>query len=266
MKLSCTNSMVPGSCLTEQAEKLKQWGYDAIAVFVDYKEWNEDLHQEILTLEKNTGIIPCEFAFSDEIYGHLMDNDLELRTRSRAMYRLAAKVSGEIGAVTELEFAYGSQDPLPLFHPYAKMNPQEEKDFLEMYQEVSEPLKGTKGTMLLEGINRYESPYLNSICDCKDVVEKLNLENTGVLADFFHMSIEEADPVKSILYAGKVIKHIHLGDSNRELPGYGRTDWEACFNALKEIGYHGFLNLECSTCGNPEVTLPQTAEFLRKLI
>lgn len=263
MKLSCTNTMVPGKTLTEQAENLKKWGYDGIAVFLDYQLWSEELHEEVLNLQDRTGIVPCEFAFSDEIYGHLMDENQELRKACRQMYKTAAEVCGEIGAVTELEFAYGPQNPLPLFHPYAKMNGEQEEAFLSMYRELMEPLKGTNGKMLIEGINRYESPFLNSIKDCKDIVDTFNDERAGVLADFFHMSIEEADMAESIRYAGASIKHVHLGDNNRLLPGYGSTNWSRCFKALKEVGYKGYLNLECSTCGDPEVTLPKTAEYLR---
>lgn len=266
MKLSCTSTMVPGVGLTEKAMNLKQWGYEGIAVFVDYGDWNEELHQELLALQERTGVIPCEFAFGDSIYGHLMDADPDIREKSRRMYKLAAKISGEIGAVTELEYEYGPQDPLPLFHPYARMDPEQEAGFFEMYRELAKPLKGTSGLMLLEGINRYESPYLNSIRDCRDAVERLGLKEAGVLADFFHMSIEESDYRESILYAGEYIKHVHLGDSNRLLPGYGMTDWNACFEALKEVGYQGFVNLECSTCGDASLTLPAAAEYLRKLI
>lgn len=266
MKLSCTSTMVPGSSLTEKAMNLKQWGYDGIAVFPDYGDWNEELHQELLTLRERTGIVPCEFAFGDSIYGHLMDENPDIRKKCREMYKLAARISGEIGAVTELEFEYGPQNPLPLFHPYAKMNQEQEEGFLQMYRELAEPLSGTDGMMLLEGINRYESPYLNSIKDCKDIVERVGIREAGVLADFFHMSIEESDYRESILYVGEYIKHVHLGDSNRLLPGYGMTDWSACFEALKEVGYKGFVNLECSTCGNAAETLPATAQYLRKLI
>lgn len=266
MKLSCTSSMVPGKNLTEKAQKLAKWGFEGIAVFVDYCDWSEELYQELITLKERTGITPCEFVFGDEIYGHLMDEDLELRRKCRDMYRMAAKISAELGAVTELEFAYGPQNPLPLFHPYAKMSEAEERAFIEMYREVAEPLDGSEGMMLLEGINRYESPYLNSIIDCRDMIDKLGIKNAGVLADFFHMSIEEADMVKSIHYAGTSIKHVHLGDNNRLLPGYGHTNWKGCFDALKEIGYDGFVNLECSTCGDPEETLPKAAEYLKTLI
>lgn len=266
MKLSCSTGMVPGNNLTEQALQLKEWGYDGIAVFADYETWNVDKYRELLTLEERTGIVPCEFAFSSPIYGHLMDEDLKLQKSCREMYRLAVEISGELGAVTELEFSYGPQNPLPLFQPYRKMSRKQEENFLNLYRELLEPLKGTKGKLLLEGINRYESPFLNSIKDCKDFIEQLHSENAGVLADFFHMSIEEGSITESLIYAGKTVKHVHLGDNNRLLPGYGSTDWDVCFTTLEKIGFHGYVNLECSTCGKAEETLPKTAAFLREKI
>ena len=266
MKISCTSTMIPGNSLTEKAEKLKNWGYDGIGVFVEYEDWNEELHQEILKLEERTGIVPCEFAFGDRLYGHLMDEDMEVRRKSREMYKLAALVSGEIGAVTELEYAYSPQTPLPLFHPYAKMSSAQEEAFLEMYRELAGPLRGTRGRMLLEGINRYESPYLNSLKDCKDLVDKLGDANAGLLADFFHMSIEEADVSESLRYGGTSICHVHLGENNRLLPGRGSVNWKKGLDTLREIGYDGFLSLECSTCGDPEKTLPETVNYLRNLM
>ena len=59
---------------------------------------------------------------------------------------------------------------------------------------------------------------------------------------------------------------MHLGDNNRLLPGHGRLDWPSIFGALTEIGYAGYVNLECSTEGDPATTLPATATYLRELI
>lgn len=264
MKLSCTSTMVPGKSLTEQAENLKEWGYEGIAVFADYRFWDREKQEELMRLEERTGIIPCEFVFSDALYGHLMDPDPDLRRACRDMYREAAEICGALGAVTELEYECGPQDPLPLFHPYARMDPQQEEDFLQMYRELLEPLKGTEGKMLLEGINRYESPYLNTLEDCRAVTDRLEDPRAGVLADFFHMSMEERNLVESIRKAGTAIRHVHLGDNNRLLPGYGSTDWKACLQALNEIGYEGFLNLECCVCRDPAVTLPETSRYLRE--
>lgn len=266
MKIACSNVMLPGSDLTQKSRLMREWGFDGIALFVNYADWSGKLYDEIVSLKDKTGITVCEFAFSDKRYGHLMSHDPSQRAESRQMYKLAATIAGQLGAVTELEYAYGAQSPLPLFHPYAEMTEKQEADFIEMYEELTEPLIGTNGLMLLEGINRYESPYLNSIIQCKKVIDKLKSSNTGILADFFHMSIEEKNIGDSLRFSGTSVKHIHLGDNNRLLPGYGSIDWQQGFRALKDINFEGYVNLECSTCGEPSTTLPTTVRFLRELI
>ena len=69
------------------------------------------------------------------------------------------------------------------------------------------------------------------------------------MADFFHMSIEERDIAASIADAGDWIAHVHLADSTRELPGYGHTDFESGFAALKETGFDKFMSLELRHSG-----------------
>jgi sugar phosphate isomerase/epimerase len=265
MKLSCTDAMVPGDTLTQKAELLKKWKYDGIAIFMSYDVWSQEKFEEVSHLKVNTGIAPCEFVFSAPCYGHLMDKDDDLRMDSRKMYSEAVKICAEIGSVTELEYSYGSQDPLPLFSPYAKMEAEEEKLFLDMFGNLADIAAGSSGYLLLENINRYESPYLNSVKDCLEILEKLDKPNTGILLDLFHMSLEEADLSASIRTAGRWIRHVHLGDSNRLEPGKGHTDWKSCINALFDIGYDGFLNLECALSDNPECSIPRTAEYIRSL-
>lgn len=266
MKLSCTSIMVPGKTLEEKARKLVDWGYEGISVFADYKDWNDDKLQELQELPEKTGITIGEFVFMDDLYGHLMDEDLELRKRSRQMYKDALEVCREIRAVTEMEFDYGVQDPLPLFDPYQKMEPSEESEFIELIKELSAVTKDSAAMILIEPINRYETKYLTTLEDCKEVLAKAGQPNTGILADFFHMAVEEADLPASIRAVKGFIKHVHLGDSNRLLPGYGHTDWQACIAALRDAEFDGFMNLECGIPGDPEVELPKTAKFLQEII
>lgn len=266
MKISCTDVMVPGETLTEKAQNLKRWGFDGIAVFTEYSSWDESKLEELLSLQDRTGIKPCEFVFMDPIYGHLMDADTGIKTRAIGMYLDAIRVCKKIGAISEMEFDYGTQNPLPLFEPYKKMSESEEREFLEVVKTLGREAEGSSAWILIEPINRYETKYLTRLQDAKSVIEKIHLSNVGLLADFFHMSIEESDLPTSIRNAGGMIRHVHLGDSNRLLPGYGHTDWKACFQELKSIGFDGYLNLECAIQGNPEIELPKTVQFLKKLI
>lgn len=265
MILCCSSIMLPGESLTSQAERLKNWGFDGIAVFQDYSRWDDTVHRELTELESRTGVRPVEFVLMDEIYGKAMSSDATLRKACREMYAKAADVCAELGLVTEIEYEYGAQNPMPLFDPYQQMDAATEDAFLEFYRELLDRVAGSEGKILLEPLNRYESRYLNSVADNLRMIEKVAHPNAGLLPDTFHMSIEEKNVADSLRAAGDQVRHVHLGDNNRLLPGHGSLDWPDIFAALSDIGYHGTVNLECSTSGDPELTLPQAVRFLREL-
>ncbi|KRB35167.1 sugar phosphate isomerase/epimerase family protein [Microbacterium sp. Root180] len=265
MILCCSSPMVPGATLTSKAELLRGWGYDAIAVFQPLASWNDSVRRELTELESRTGIRPVEFVLTDDIYGKAMSTDSALRAACRDMYRQAADVCAELGLVTEIEYEYGPQDPMPLFDPYQQLSPQQESDFLEFYLELLDRVAGSNASILLEPLNRYESRYLNSVSDNLRLLAKVAHPNAGLLPDTFHMSIEEASIPDALRAAEAEVRHVHLGDNNRLLPGNGSLDWEAIFEALRDIGYDGAVNLECSTNGDPHRTLPANAGLLRRL-
>lgn len=266
MMLACSSPMIPGDSLTTKAEFAKQWGYDAIAVFQPLENWSPEVRRELSSLRSRTGVRPVEFVLIDAVYGHAMSSDPELRKRCRAMYLEAASVCAEIGAVTEIEYECGAQDPLPLFHPFQQLDPGQKEEFIAFYREVLDVVEGSEGRVLLEPINRYECRYLNLVADNLEIIDAVAHPNAGLLPDTFHMSIEEAEPADAIRRAGNRIAHVHLGDSNRLLPGHGRLDWQAIFGALRDVAFDGAVNLECSTEGDPAQTLPATAHRLRELI
>jgi sugar phosphate isomerase/epimerase len=257
--------MVPGATLTEKADRLRGWGYDAIAVFQPLEEWNQDVRRELGQLEARTGVRPVEFVLTSQIYGNAMSGDDELREACRNMYRDAVDVCAEFGLVTEIEYEYRPQDPAPLFDPYQQMTPDQEARFTEFYRELLARAEGSRASVLLEPLNRYESRYLNSVEDNLRILAQVDHPNAGLLPDTFHMSIEEADIPAALRLAGPQVRHVHLGENNRLLPGSGALAWEPIFAALGDIGYAGAVNLECSTTGDPEETLPRTAEALRAL-
>jgi sugar phosphate isomerase/epimerase len=266
MMLCCSSPMVPGHTLTEKAILLDRWGYEAIAVFQPLEQWNDDVRRELVSLESRTGVRPVEFVLTDAVYGKAMSEDATLRGLCRALYREAATVCAEIGAVTEIEYEYGPQDPLPLFSPHRQLGEDRKLAFVEFYREMLDLVAGTDARVLLEPLNRYESRFLNRVVDNIEIVDRVDHPNAGLLPDIFHMSIEESDLPAAIRLADHRIAHVHLGDSNRLLPGHGHLAWTDIFSALHEVGYGGYVNLECSTEGDPAQSLPVTADFLRSVI
>jgi sugar phosphate isomerase/epimerase len=84
----------------------------------------------------------------------------------------------------------------------------------------------------------------------------------GIVADLFHMALDEDDLSAAIRAHADVIGHVHLADHNRRLPGQGRTDFAAALAALHEINYAGWLAFEC---GSPGDNQPQAAAYLADL-
>jgi sugar phosphate isomerase/epimerase len=66
----------------------------------------------------------------------------------------------------------------------------------------------------------------------------------ALMADVFHMNIEE-DSLTSPLraHAGQ-LRHVHLADNQRRAPGTGSLDLAAVLGALDDVGYAGALALE----------------------
>jgi sugar phosphate isomerase/epimerase len=266
MELSCASPMVPGDTLSAKAAALSAWGINAISVFWPYDRWDAQTHEELLMLKERRGVTPCEFALVGPLYGRLMDADPRVRAQSRAMYREAVEICAELGMVTELEYECCPQDPMPLFDPYEQPTPEKSRAFVELYDELCGSAADSGAQILLEPLNRYESRYLNSVRDCLGVLASVGQPQAGLLFDFFHASIEEVDIPAAIRLAGPQITLVHLADNNRLLPGRGSIDWPSCFAALNEVGFDGYLTLECSTSGDPARTLPAAAHFVAALL
>ncbi|MGC4006709.1 MAG: TIM barrel protein [Pirellulales bacterium] len=98
--------------------------------------------------------------------------------------------------------------------------------------------------LLYEPINRYESNLCNRLDEATDLLAGLDRPNVRVLADLFHMSIEEADPAAAIRAAGSWIGHVHLADSNRRAAGMGHMSYPPLIAALNAIGFDGYVAAE----------------------
>ena len=96
----------------------------------------------------------------------------------------------------------------------------------------------------LEPINRYETTLINSVGQGLELVEAVGAANMGLLADTFHMIIEEPSIEGSIRQAGDRIFHFHVADSNRWHPGAGHLDFALILDALVATGYAGFVSGE----------------------
>jgi sugar phosphate isomerase/epimerase len=98
--------------------------------------------------------------------------------------------------------------------------------------------------LTLECWNRYGTFLLNRLEQSARLWRETGLENGGILADTYHMNIEERSLPEAIRAAGSLINHFHLSDSNRSAPGLGHVDFASVLRALLDVGYPGDLTFE----------------------
>lgn len=118
-------------------------------------------------------------------------------------------------------------------------------------------------TLLVEPLNRHETNLLNNLGQAKEFIESLAAANVRILADLFHMNIEEQDIAGALLNAGPHVGHVHFADSNRQAVGFGHTDVGPAIAALRRIGYAGYLSAEVLPLPSPEKAARQTLTAIR---
>src|SRR6185436_11040890 len=98
--------------------------------------------------------------------------------------------------------------------------------------------------LLYEPLNRYETNLFNRAANVMAFLQTLATRNVKVLADLFHMNIEEVSLADALRTYGKALGHLHFVDSNRRAAGFGHLDYPPIASALREIGYQGYASAE----------------------
>lgn len=121
------------------------------------------------------------------------------------------------------------------------------------------------GTVLLyEPLNRYETNLACTLEAGADLLRPLTTGNVKLLADLFHMNIEEASLESAIRSVGDQIGHLHFVDSNRQAAGRGHMEYLPVVCALREIGYDGYASAEAFPVPDSLTAARQTIETFRK--
>jgi D-psicose/D-tagatose/L-ribulose 3-epimerase len=111
-------------------------------------------------------------------------------------------------------------------------------------QSLGETLMDYGITLAIEPMNRYQSYFLNTTADGVALCQAVNHPQIGLLVDVFHANIEEKNIPDAIKLAGRHLKHLHLCENDRGIPGTGHLDWPGIFSALQVIQYDQWVVIE----------------------
>ena len=108
-------------------------------------------------------------------------------------------------------------------------------------------------TLGIECLNRFETYLLNTHADAVRFVRDVSHPRCRVMYDTFHANVEEKDVAEAIRSCGDLLVHVHISENDRSTPGAGSVRWDATFDALREIGYDGWLVVEAFGLALPEI-------------
>jgi sugar phosphate isomerase/epimerase len=188
---------------------------------------------------------------------HLTDPDAAIRRRAREFVAAIIDFAGSFGApaiIGSMQGRWG--DGVQRAHALAWL--------AEALEELA-PRAAVHGMPLLyEPLNRYETNLLNRVDDSLSFLKPLRAQNVKLLCDLFHMNIEEAGIAAALRLGGPQLGHIHFADSNRHAIGLGHTDIAPVAQALRDIGYSGYISGEVLPLPDGDAAAKQTiASFKR---
>lgn len=135
------------------------------------------------------------------------------------------------------------------------------QDALQRLGEHAESL-GT--TLLYEPLNRYETNMSNTMQQSIALLKPLATRSVKLLADLFHMNIEEVSIADALRNAGDHIGHVHFVDSNRQAAGQGHIDFAPIATALASIHFDGYASAEAFPIPDSLTTARHTIDTFRR--
>ncbi len=255
MILAIQENLVPGDAVAEKLDFARDAGFDALE----------------LRDAARPGLEPvrgCAPTVCPELDGWL--GDFDTAARRRALDGLRRQLDGITalgghGVITPAAWGMFTRR-LPPFDEPPRTPEQDREVLLEGLAELGAHAERAGAVLLLEPLNRYEDHMVNTVAAACELVAATGSPAVRVLADTYHMNIEEDDPCAALRAAGDRLGAVHLSDSNRHQPGTGHVPFAAVLATLREIGFDGVLSVECRLRGEPEQAVRDCGRFLRERV
>lgn len=246
--------------LLQGLKKASELGYDGVEISLrDAKEINYSWLKKIL-LKLNLkvyGIATGQTYYNDgfSLYNSQRDK------RDKAIQRMKEHIdlANRLGSIVIIGGIRGKLDTDLAIE--RQLNSGK-----EAIREIAEYAYRHQVTLVLEAINRYETNIFNTLLQIKDFIEELKFSNLKILADTFHMNLEEVSYRQALLEVKDQIGYIHFADSNRLAPGWGHIDFKEIINVLKEINFKGPVGIEVLPLPEDLKATQQGIVFLKKFI
>lgn len=246
---------LPGAC-----RKARALGFDAIEVFPPQPEAivPADLHRHLAENGLALAALGTGGGWLRQKLS-LTAPDAGVRSRAREFIRRMLDLAGDFQSRVILGSMQGRWEG-------AVSRDQAVGWLAEALEDLGTHASARGVTLLYEHLNRYETNLFNRVEQVVPFLNGLRTRNVRILADLFHLNIEERSVPDALRACGELLGHVHFVDSNRRAAGWGHTDFAPVLAALREMRYPGYLSAECFAFPDSDAAAAQTIARFRELI
>jgi len=187
------------------------------------------------------------------------DPDPAMRRQLVDLFKGLMDLAADFGGLVNVGRARGS-------YRVDQPRPETERLFIDTSRELCDYGRRRNVTLMIEPVNRYEINFVNSVEQGAELLARVERANIALMPDVFHMNIEDARIGESLVRHGKLVRYIHLADSNRRAPGMGHIDFEEVFAALRSVEYRGWAAVEILPLPDADQAAEHAARTLRPMI
>lgn len=118
-------------------------------------------------------------------------------------------------------------------------------EFIALVRKMAKVAKKYGRIIAIENLNHTETNFVLTLAEALRYVKAVDHPNFRLTADIYHMLMEN-EPGMVIEQARGFLVHAHIAEKEeRAYPGKRGVDFTPYFEAMKKIGYHGAIMMEC---------------------
>jgi D-psicose/D-tagatose/L-ribulose 3-epimerase len=217
--------------------RLKKAGFDGVELPLFE---GDSRHYQALSKELRNQGLACTAVTCANEQANPISDDAAVREAAVERLRWALEMTATIGG----ELLCGPyHSPLAVFSGRGPTE-DEKKRAADVLRKTAEEAQKLGIVLGIEYLNRFECYFLTTAEQARALVKQVNHPSFRMMYDTFHANIEEKDVVSVIHGIKDICAHVHISENDRGTPGTGHVQWDPTFQALRDIGYDGWLVIE----------------------
>lgn len=246
MKFSICNELFEGWKIEDVFRTAAELGYDGVEIAPFTLADSADLitdsrRKEIVQAAKDHGVeivgLHWLLVKPEGLYLNHPDESIRRRTRDYldSLIRLCADLGGKV-------LIFGSPKQRNV---YPGLTYEQAWDYArETFAHIGETAEKAGVYFCLEPLSPKETDFINTVTDALRMIREVDRPNFRTMIDIKAIS-SDGRPLPIIIEeAGDMAKHVHVNEPDGRGPGTGDTDFREVGDALRRIGYDGYVSVE----------------------